>query len=91
MPIRDRNQKREQGAIPAGMHGRAASLRVSQSRVSGRLQPRPRETLETFLARRRVVGRPGPQIRSLVEKRFRVCKIGNRRNRLRSLQAGCTS
>src|SRR5947199_7792534 len=27
MPLRDRNQKREQQAIPAGMHRRAASVR----------------------------------------------------------------
>jgi len=51
MPLRDRNQKREQQAISAGMHGRAASVRVSQSSVSGRLQPRPSETLEALLAR----------------------------------------
>ncbi len=39
MPIRHRKQKREQQAIPTGVHGRAASIRLSQSRVSGRLQP----------------------------------------------------
>jgi len=39
MPLRDRNQKREQQAVPAGMHSRAASVRVSQSRVSRGLQP----------------------------------------------------
>src|SRR5713101_9807641 len=59
MPFCDRNQKREQQAIPAGVHGRVASLRVLQPRVSGRLQPRPRETLETFLPRRRAVDRRG--------------------------------
>ena len=59
MPLRDQDQKREQQAIPAGVHGRAARIRVSQSRVSGRLQPRPSETLEALLAGRRVVDRRG--------------------------------
>jgi hypothetical protein len=46
--------QRKQQALPPGMHGWAARLRVLQPRVSGRLQPRPGETLETFLARRRL-------------------------------------
>ncbi len=65
MPLRDRNQKREQQAIPVGMHGRAASVRVSQSCVSGRLQPRPSETLEAFLTRRRTVDRRRPDAAEL--------------------------
>src|SRR3989304_2752332 len=65
MPIRGRNQERKQQAIPAGMHGRSASIRVSESRISGRLQPGLGETLETFLTGGCTVDRCGPDAAEL--------------------------
>jgi len=60
-----RNPKREQKRFRLAMYGRVASFRVSQPRVSRGLQPRPRETLETFLARRRLVHRRRPNAAEL--------------------------
>lgn len=73
MPIRDRNSKRKQQAIPLGMHGWAASLRVFQPRIPGRLHPRLGEALEVFLTRRRALNRRGPDA-----KEFRANEAAGR-------------
>src|SRR5262249_49915728 len=42
-------------ALPTGLHRRASRVRLSQSRVSRGLQPRPRETLGALLSRRQSI------------------------------------